>query len=236
MINKLLIIILIKMMKKKKEEEKLVKQTQKPKQISIQQKISKKYIKSKGFIKEIKELKKKYFRDEKYERGGLLTVNIDNIEVQESNNNDNDGFILYKKSMLINIKSNQIIWHTHNINRNFNCEPPSGADIIIQLKLAKKKLYPYAIAIHNKGFWIYRITKELTENQRKKFKEMTTWTSWWINAINDIFCNSNRNVINNYDKEDLEKYGITQINTIEEYYLIINKIFNNSIYIEFIYF
>ena len=195
------------------------------------------YMKSNKFIEEIKKLRNKYFGQHNYESGGIINISKNKIQIKMTDNYDkNDGSILYPKKMLDNIDEKiELMWHTHNLYRKFKCEPPSGADFIILLQLAHyKNKYPFGIALHDDGFWVYKIKTKLTQKQKEHIDEFINWMNWMINTLNDIYCNPDENIIKKYHKDDLKTYNITKIKTLDEYYNIINNIFHGGIFVEFI--
>jgi hypothetical protein len=196
-------------------------------------------IKDEEFIQWIREQTHKYFNFTDHEEGGIITFDFDNIvnpyTLTLTNEYDEDGMILYPENMLNNIKPNQIIWHTHNIERGFEHEPPSAPDILILMDiLIKNSKLPFSIAIHNLGIWIYKINKDFNQKQKENYNNFKEFVSWTLTTIDDIFSNSDPNTINKYDPDDLAEYNITKMETIQDYKNIINKIFHEQIYIDFI--
>ena len=196
-------------------------------------------IKNEQFIQWIKDKTHNFFDFTAREEGGLITFNLDNIdnpyELTLTNTCDSDGMILYPVDMLNNIKENQIIWHTHNKDRGFKFEPPSGADFLILLDICKNESKsPLAIAIHTKGIWIYKINEELNQKQKDDFNNFKEFVRWIIETIDDIFSNPDPNTINKYDIDDLTEHNIKKIDTIEDYKDIINEVFREQLFIDFI--
>jgi hypothetical protein len=197
-------------------------------------------IKNEKFIQWIKDQTQKYFNmNLNYEEGGIITFNLDNIEnpykLTLTNEYRSDGMILYPEDMLINIKQNEIMWHTHNMERGFKFEPPSDADVLILMEILKEKSkFPLGIAIHNNGIWIYKLTRDFNQKQKENFEEFKKFIAWTLTMIDDIFANPDPNTINNYHPDDLAEYNITKIETIQDYKNIVNQVFNEQIYIDFI--
>jgi hypothetical protein len=190
------------------------------------------------FLQYIQEQTKEYFSNKKKEYGGIITFSSDNeYEIVKSNNNDSDGMILYPSEMLNNIKENQIIWHTHNVEREvkYKCEPPSGADLLILIDLAVLEKFPYSIAIQNNGIWIYKINS-LTKEIKEDINGYKEFVNWWISALDDLYCSPDFNkTINKYEKEDFTSHNINyEMENLEQYYFNINEIFKNRIRIEYI--
>jgi hypothetical protein len=190
-----------------------------------------------------------YLRDtyisNRHENGGIISIN--NQEYTITYNSDNydsvDGNILYEADKLNNIKSNEIIWHTHPNIRNFKCEPPSGNDIIILYELAQKDKYPFNIAIHTNGFWIYKLLKPLPESIKTDFENFKIWLNWIIDAITDIYCSNNPNVVSTYDKSDLDDNNIdlisypryeNEIKNRRSYKRQIKNIFKDNLLIKYV--
>lgn len=197
-------------------------------------------IKNNNFICWIKKQTHNYFNYTDHEEGGIITFNLDNIdnpyELTLTNYyNPSNGFILFPEEMLNNIKPNQIMWHTHNTDRNFKFEPPSGPDILILMDILKEKSkFIIGIAIQNNGFWIYKLTRDFNQKQKENFKHGRKIVDWIFNTIDDIFANPDPNTINKYHPDDLAEYDINKIETIQDYKNIINRVFNELIYVDFI--
>lgn len=199
-------------------------------------------INNKNFIEWIKDRTARYFNnsDINYEEGGIITFNLENTkepyELILTNQHDYDNMILYPAEMLENMKPNQIIWHTHNLERGFMHEPPSSSDLIILLQLALLNKFPIGIIIHKEGIWIYKINKELTQTQKRKpnFNGYLEFVDWAITAVDDIYSNPDPETINKYHPDDLTEHNIKKLETIQDYKNTINSIFDNSILIDFI--
>ena len=189
------------------------------------------------FLKYIQQNTKNFF-NEQYESGGIINFINNKYEIILTNKKDKDGMILYPEEMLKNIKENQIIWHTHNIKREFKCEPPSGNDIVISIDLAAKNIYPYSIAIHTNGIWIYKINK-LNEKMICDLDNYKRFVYWYVNTLNTLFCccDINKTIIENeINIDDFQEYNITtlEMKSLQDYYNNFNKIFKDYIYIEYI--
>ena len=188
------------------------------------------------FLQYIKEQTKEYFMNKEKEYGGIITFLSNNeYKIVESKFNDDDGMIKYPQEMLNNIEENQIIWHTHNLEREFKCEPPSGADLLISIDLAVLEKFPYSIAIHNNGIWIYKINS-LTEKIKKNIDGYKEFVDWWISALNDLYCSPNFDeTINKYEIEDFISNNINyKMENLEQYYFNIYEIFKGNITIKYI--
>ena len=188
------------------------------------------------FLKYIQEKTKEYFVNKEKEYGGIITFLPNNeYEIVESEINDSNGMIKYPLGMLNNIEENQIIWHTHNLEREFKCEPPSGADLLISIDLAVLEKFPYSIAIHNNGIWIYKINS-LNEKIKKDIDGYKEFVNWWISALNDLYCSPNFDeTIKKYEIKDFISNNINyKMENLEQYYFNIYQIFKDNIIIEYI--
>jgi hypothetical protein len=194
-------------------------------------------IKNKNFISWIIDKTKNYFN--KYnintrEYGGIITLNHNEYELIISplfDPKSND--MIWPRDMIDNMQSNQILWHTHNIERGKKCEPPSGADFSVLLHASLKNKFPFAIAIHQNGIWIYKLNKELDNEKIKVFKEYNNWIFWTMNAIATVFCSQKINK-KEIEGENLKKFGITNMETNEDYINVIEKVFHNHFFVDFI--
>ncbi len=197
-------------------------------------------IEDEKFFNWIKEQTRNYFNYTDHEEGGIITFNLDNIDnpykLTLTNEYDrSNGMILYPENMINNIKPNQIMWHTHNVDRGFKFEPPSALDILILMNVLKKKSkFIIGIAIHNNGIWIYKLTRDFYQKQKENFSKFKEFVEWTLSTIDDIFDNPDPNTINKYHPDDLAEYNITKIETIQDYKNIVNQVFNELIYIDFI--
>lgn len=192
-------------------------------------------IKNENFIKWITEKTKKYFGNNNgREYGGIISFSNNSYELIESKLYDkNSSDMIWPIDMLDNMNYSQIIWHTHNIERGNKCEPPSGADFSVLLQLAKKKSkYPFAIAIHKDGIWIYKLKQKLNEEYIKNFEKFNNWVFWTMNAIGTVYCSPK--IKNNMEGENLKKFGITNMKTDKDYKDVIIKVFKNLFFTDFI--
>ena len=147
-------------------------------------------LKDEKFIQWIKDQTQKYFNiNLDYEEGGIITLELDNIDnpykLTLTNEYDrSNGMILYPENMIDNIKPNQVMWHTHNVDRNFKFEPPSALDILILMNVLKKKSkFIIGIAIHNNGIWIYKLTRDFNQKQKENFEEFKKFIAFPTFAI-----------------------------------------------------
>ncbi len=192
-------------------------------------------IKNDRFIDWFKAYTSNFFENTEREFGGLITINNTSYEVTMSHHyNPKDGMMLWSSDMLESISDNQLMWHTHNIDRVFVCEPPSAADITISLKLAKLGLYPYGIAIHTSGMWVYKIKKPLHKVVVENFEREVGWIGWMISALDNLFCNSDPDVVQHYSEDDLARYGLGKIKSTEEYLGHVKRLLGPIVFMDFI--
>jgi hypothetical protein len=194
-------------------------------------------IKNKNFISWIIKKTQKYFNKDYIntrEYGGIITMKDNNYDLIISplfDPKSND--MIWPKDMIDNMDIDQILWHTHNIERGKKCEPPSGADFSVLLHVSLKNKFPFAISIHRDGIWIYKLNNHLNEEKKKVFKEYNNWVFWTMNAIATVFCSPKINT-DDAEGENLKKFGITNMKTVEDYKNVINKVFDNHFFIDFI--
>lgn len=167
-------------------------------------KITTKHIKQKDFLHWIKTNTQDFFKTTKRGFGGLITFNDGYKFIYSDFYDETRGDILWTVNMVDNIQENQIIWHTHNMERGFKCEPPSGADITVMLDIAKEKQkFPIGISIGQKGIWIYHIKDHFNEKIEKDFEGYKKWVSWIVNTVATLFCYSNIDIDDRYHVDDI---------------------------------
>ena len=82
--------------------------------------------------------------------------------------------------------------------------------------------------------WVYKLNDELSFKQKENFDDYNEWVVWIYNTVADIFCNIDPNVINHYHEDDLLEYGITNMETIDDYKNIIKNASKGKIFVDFI--